>query len=162
MKFARYVGLFILLIFNQSLASCQKEVTSTTVCPDRPQATLQIDRVREIQLSSTPTIRSGNSSAAQPIGYKFTGIKGQVIKYSIEKQTLCAWLYDPDNQIIKDPTLPKDGIYLLQLAQANGTGTFAITMTLSPAPLPPAAEPTPSPSPASTSSIDPAKPKPQG
>jgi hypothetical protein len=142
MKSARYIGLVIILIFSQSLESCQQEVTSNALCPYQPEATLTNERVKEVNLSSTATTLSSHSSTVQPIGYKFTAKKGQIINYQIDNPKMCAWLYDPDNQIVKETTLAKDGIYILQLAQAQGTGSSVTTMTLSSAKLPSSPKPT--------------------
>jgi hypothetical protein len=160
MKFARYIGLVIILIFSQSLESCQQQVTFNALCPHQPEATLTSERVEEVKLTSTPTTRSGNSSTVQPIGYKFIGKKGQVIKYQIDRQPLCIWLYDPEIKVLKSTTLPKDGIYLLQLAPAHGSGAVTITMTLSPEPIP-SPEPIQPPSTDTPGNIDPPKTQPQ-
>jgi ARC6-like, IMS domain len=161
MKLARYIGLVIVLIFSQSLESCQQEVTSKTLCSHQPEAILTSDRVKEVNLSSTATILSGHSSVLQPIGYKFTAKKGQVINYKIDNSKMCEWLYDPDNQIVKETTLAKDGIYMLQLAQSQGTGSSVITMTLTPDLLPPSPEPAQSPSKDTPTNVDPPQTQPQ-
>jgi ARC6-like, IMS domain len=144
MKFGHYIGLIIILIFSQSLESCQQEVISNILCPLQPEAILTSEQVKEVNLSSTVTTLSSHSSALQPIGYKFTAKKGQVINYKIDNPKMCAWLYDPDNQIVNETTLAKDGIYMLQLAQSQGIGSNVTTITLSPATKPPKKQPQPS------------------
>jgi ARC6-like, IMS domain len=131
MKIIYFINLFALFILTYSLQSCYKSVSSSIDCPKEPSAFLNPKRVEELNLTSTVTSRSGQSSNLQPMGYKFEGEEGQLINYSIKSQDICIWLYAPDNQIITSKALPKKGKYLLQVAQSKGAGTFEIEMSLS-------------------------------
>lgn len=151
MKLVNYLGLLVLLISSQSLQSCQKGKSADTPCPNEPNAALNTNRVEEVTLTSAPILRSGQSSTNQPTGYKFAGKKGESIEFNIKNKDICTWLYNPDNQIVRDNTLPKDGNYILEIAQVNGAGTFTIEMSLKGASV--SGQPSGSPNPSPTPSI---------
>ncbi|MFM6253757.1 MAG: hypothetical protein ACKPEQ_32220, partial [Dolichospermum sp.] len=63
------------------------------------------------------------------IGYKFAGESGQKFTYQTD-QTLCIWIYSPDNEIISGGTLPKSGNYIIQVSAPKGSTTFDLNMSL--------------------------------
>ncbi|MFM5889552.1 MAG: IMS domain-containing protein, partial [Dolichospermum sp.] len=45
-------------------------------------------------------------------------------------QTLCIWIYSPDNEVISGGTLPKSGNYIIQVSAPKGSTTFDLNMSL--------------------------------
>lgn len=129
-------SLISLLAMTQLLQSCQQQSGNPSIssasasCPSEPKAPLNANKVEEIKLTSSQISKSGQSSSIQPAGYIFSAKKGDVIKYQVKNKEMCTWLYDTENKIVTNTTLPKDGKYILQIANLSGSGTFDIDMSL--------------------------------
>jgi ARC6-like, IMS domain len=129
-------SLISLFAMTQLLQSCQQQSENHSIssasgaCPSEPKAPLNANKVEEIKLTSSQISKSGQSSSIQPAGYIFSAKKGDVIKYQVKNKEMCTWLYDTENKIITNTTLPKDGKYILQIANLSGSGTFDIDMSL--------------------------------
>jgi hypothetical protein len=98
-------------------------------CPEKPTVPLSEKDVEEISLNEQTLTKSGQATTTKAIGYKFAGQSGKKFNYQTN-QTLCIWVYSPDNEIISGVTLPKSGNYIIQVSAPKGSTTFDLNMSL--------------------------------
>ncbi len=103
-------------------------------CSDRAKQPLERRNVKEIMLTETKIVQSGTASQDKSIAYMFEAKAGQKLNYDMD-QNVCVWVYTPDNQLIDNLILPKEGKYIIQLATLQGSRTFKISMSLDPVPV---------------------------
>ncbi len=99
-------------------------------CPEKPQTTLNAKDVQEIELNEQTLKKSHQASASKSIGYKFAAKSGQQLSYSIDSN-ICIWVYSPNNQILKNSSLPQTGKYIIEIAVPQGSANFELEMYLS-------------------------------
>jgi len=120
-------------------------------CPTQPPSELILRDTKDIDLdNSLKEIDKGEMSSQQTVGYRFTGKKGQNLKFKLETNEVCLWIINPSNRIFTEKTLTENGTYLVQLATTNGKKiNYHLSMGLeinSPSPSPKSSpKPTPSP-----------------
>ncbi|MFM6268444.1 MAG: hypothetical protein ACKPFA_18395, partial [Dolichospermum sp.] len=115
--------------FFVSPSNSNSTVSSASGCSDKPTVELREKDVEEISLNEKTLTKSSQASATKAIGYKFAGESGQKFTYQTD-QTLCIWIYSPDNEIISGGTLPKSGNYIIQVSAPKGSTTFDLNMSL--------------------------------
>jgi hypothetical protein len=121
----------LIILMNFGLQSCFKtpETTSQSGCPEEPEVVLNSKNVDEVTLNNQMVKKSGLVSQNKSKGYSFKAQKGQRVTYET-KQDICVWLYSPENELLDDTTLKKDGKYILQVSAPKGSTTFDIAMGL--------------------------------
>jgi ARC6-like, IMS domain len=129
-KSSKVISTLGFFLATQFLQSCGNGASVATSCPNEPKSQLNKNNVEELQLTSGQITKSGQTSSVQPAGYRFSAKKGDVIKYQIKGKDMCAWLYDTESKILANTTLPKDGTYVLQIANISSSATFEIDIAL--------------------------------
>lgn len=115
--------------FFGSPSNSNSTSSSASGCPDKPTVELREKDVEAISLNEQTLTKSGQATATKAIGYKFAGESGKKFNYQTN-QTLCIWVYSPDNEIISGGTLPKSGNYIIQVSAPKGSTTFDLNMSL--------------------------------
>ncbi|MBD2456684.1 ARC6/PARC6 family protein [Nostoc sp. FACHB-87] len=102
---------------------------SNSNCPEKPTVALREKDVEQISLNEQVLTKSGQASVTKAIGYKFLANSGDKLNYQTN-ETLCIWVYSPDNELISGATLPKTGQYIIQVSASQGAKTFNLNMSL--------------------------------
>ena len=111
-------------------ANTQNLTASTSnKCPDKPDAVLDVNKVKTIQLSTQKITESGMVSQNKSVGYVFQAQAGQKLDYHTN-QDVCIAVYTPDNQLLNSGVLPITGKYTLQIFIPKGSTTFDLAMNL--------------------------------
>jgi len=142
---------------QSSSQSVSKKPDTANGCPENPQESLDSKNVKSIPLSTQNLKESGQASAGKYLGYSFEAQSGQKLNYRTS-DTICIWIYAPDNQLISTKELPQTGKYLIEISAPKGSTTFTLEMSLGTleASTPPASSsPSTGTSPTSSSSITP-------
>ncbi|UAJ72057.1 hypothetical protein IQE94_13220 [Synechocystis sp. PCC 7339] len=98
-------------------------------CPQQPPLMLTNDGVKEVDLAAKPMVESGDIGPETTIGYFFAGKQGQKLLYQTD-QDLCIWFYGPDNKLINDSNIDKNGNYILQISSRQGRQNFQLELSL--------------------------------
>jgi hypothetical protein len=139
-----------LLLFASLLTACQSFLSPQSSCPKEANTVLKNQNVKEIKLDEKPQKVSGYISNNEAAGYTFSAKEGQQLNYKTD-DNLCLWIYTPNQKILKETTLPENGIYLLQLTTPKGSSSYNITLNLQqPSQTLPTSTASPEPSPNST------------
>ncbi|MBK1987912.1 hypothetical protein A0J48_010230 [Sphaerospermopsis aphanizomenoides BCCUSP55] len=112
---------------SQQTASGSKNSASN--CPDKPTGSLESKDVKPIQLSSQTLTETGQAKAGKYLGYTFTAKSGEKFNYQT-LDTICVWVYAPDNQLITNKDLSQNGKYIVQVSAPRGSTTFSLNMSL--------------------------------
>lgn len=120
---------YTLLLFASLLTACQSFLSPQSSCSKEPNTVLKNQNVKEIKLDEKPEKASGYISNNEAVGYTFSAKEGQQLNYKTD-DNLCLWIYTPNQKILKETTLPENGIYLLQLTTLKGSSSYNITLNL--------------------------------
>jgi hypothetical protein len=126
---ATFLVVALIAFSLMSVIGCQNSSKKLS-CPNSPSFSLDIKKVDQAELSSTETKRSGMLSGRQSAGYIFIGQKGQKFNYQVQNSDACLYLFDPDNKLLYNNVLLKDGKYIIQIENIQGAGSFDIIMSL--------------------------------
>lgn len=113
---------------NQSNSSEAKNTTPSGECPEKPEK-LSPKNVQQVELKSQISKESGIVSQTKSIGYAFDAQKGQKLTYKTN-ESVCVWVYTPDNELLNNAVLPKAGKYTIQVSAPKGSTTFELAMGL--------------------------------
>ncbi|MFM6474303.1 MAG: hypothetical protein ACKPGH_12535, partial [Dolichospermum sp.] len=103
---------------------------SGTNCLDKPMdGSLESKYVKPIQLSSQTLTETGQAKAGKYLGYTFVAKSGEKFNYQTQ-DTICVWVYAPDNQLITNKDLSQTGTYIVQVSAPTGSTTFSLNMSL--------------------------------
>ncbi|WP_013334911.1 hypothetical protein [Gloeothece verrucosa] len=114
---------------NQQTTFSPSSREEEDLCSESPKVVLKSENVKSINLSEQPIIESGIAKQDQAIGYTFKAEKGQRFSYQTD-DNLCVWIYTPEQQLLNSTTLPKKGIYTVEILTPIGSRTFEIEMSL--------------------------------
>jgi hypothetical protein len=131
MNTIKYLNLVMIILLLIGTQSCQNRSVSNqkiSACPK--ELTTKLENVKNIELTSATTTVDGQTANNRPIGYQFTAKKGQRLMYKIKPNSICPWVYDPNNKLIDSPILPLDGTYVLQIFSSEGSGTFQLDLSI--------------------------------
>jgi ARC6-like, IMS domain len=118
-------------LFLQGCETGKKTNSNSQVgCANSSNMKLANEDVKEVVLTTKSQKMSGVATNNQLKGYKFVGKKDQKISYYTEPNGFCVWLYNSENQVIKDTIIPKDGTYIIQVGAAEKSGTFDISLSM--------------------------------
>lgn len=104
-------------------------------CPQQPRIALKSQNVEELELDETKTTKTGAITKQEMMGYQFNAEAGQKLNYQTDDE-LCIWVYNPEQQLVDEDELSKNGDYLIQISTIKPSQNFEIEMTLSPVPPP--------------------------
>lgn len=127
LKKLRYLSLISLIL----LSGCKNALLPQDLsqCPHHSSVLLKQENISSLELNKSPQVLSGFVSEKNGVGYEFKAKKGDKLNYS-SPENLCIWIYQPNQQILDETTLPEDGRYLLQLTTPKGSQTYEITLSL--------------------------------
>jgi hypothetical protein len=97
-------------------------------CSDKPTGTLDSKNVETVSISNTASTLSGNASAGKDVGYTFNGNTGQKLSYQTQDD-ICVWVIAPDTEVLSGGSLPKTGLYTLQISVPKGAKTFKLDVS---------------------------------
>ncbi|RUS94650.1 hypothetical protein DSM106972_092870 [Dulcicalothrix desertica PCC 7102] len=105
-----------------------KDTILSGECPEKPEK-LSAKNVQQVELKSQITKESGIVSQTKSIGYAFDAQKGQKLTYKTN-ESVCVWVYTPDNELLNNAVLPKAGKYTIQISAPKGSTTVELAMGL--------------------------------
>jgi hypothetical protein len=125
----QFLVAFVLGCTSKSQVS--EEVYKTlTGCPEKPTVVLTANNVKEISLNNQIVKESGQASSNKSVAYIFEATAGQEFQYKTGDDNICIWMYSPDNQILNNMIIPKNGKYTVQIAALKGATSFNLEMSL--------------------------------
>lgn len=116
-----------------SSSSIESETNATVRvrgCPSSPPQ-LSGDRVRDVSIQYRRFRHSGKVTPTKSVGYRFEGKAGQNFDYKTS-DSVCVWVFAPDNQLVQTTTFPTDGAYLLQVSAKGHQTEFDLEMAIQP------------------------------
>jgi hypothetical protein len=114
---------------NPSNSGESKNNSVSGECPEKAEVRLSSKNVQQVSLNSQMTKESGIVSKTKSIGYAFDAQKGQKLTYNTN-ESVCVWVYTPDNELLNNAVLPKAGKYTIQISAPKGSTTFELAMGL--------------------------------
>ncbi|MBE9084551.1 hypothetical protein IQ278_20825 [Tolypothrix sp. LEGE 11397] len=132
-KFTSVTSLILLITSGCTPAANTQNLTTSssnlTKCPDKPEAVLDANKVKTINLSNQKITESGMVSQNKSVGYVFEAQAGQRLVYNT-LQDVCIAVYTPENRLLNSGVLPITGKYTVQIFILKGSTTFDLAMNL--------------------------------
>ena len=125
----QFLVVFVLGCTSKSQIS-QEVYKTLTGCPEKSTVVLTANNVKEISLNNQIVKESGQASSNKSVAYIFEATAGQEFQYKTGDDNICIWMYSPDNQILNNMIIPKNGKYTVQIAALKGATSFNLEMSL--------------------------------
>lgn len=133
-KIAMNKSRLICIVFLLGLVGCQQPIptaiTPVSKCSDKPVNSLEAKNVKPISVNTQEVKESGIVRPESSIGFSFDAKSGQQFSYRTD-DSICIWVYTPDNQLLTNGKLPLDGKYIVQVSAPKGQAAFNLAMKIS-------------------------------
>ncbi len=123
------IFLIILILSGCSKGSQNLEEQAELNCPEKPKILLDNQDLKLIKLNEQIISVSGIINPSKTVAYAFFAKAGQKLHYQTNNN-ICLWIYTPDNQLINENILPKNGRYIIQISTLKGSQTFELKISL--------------------------------
>jgi D-alanyl-D-alanine carboxypeptidase len=107
----------------------KSSISNSNPCFGLHDVNLFIKNSKMISFKNLPILESGIAKAGQVIAYSFEGRSGQKLSYQTT-DNICIVLYSPEQEILTDYELPKDGKYSILVSTPQGSTTFDLELIL--------------------------------
>jgi hypothetical protein len=114
---------------RQSPSASSISQTETDSCSDQPKQPLSPQSVDFVVLADKEEVVSGMVNRDKQMGYIFDAKSGQTLEYQTSDK-VCIWIYTPDNKVLGNGRIPRDGKYVVQVSAHQGSTTFNLKMKL--------------------------------
>lgn len=104
------------------------EISELRTCPDSP--TRSLSNTETLNLQDQNLQRRLEFSEGEDIGFSFSGTAGHEFEFRYPDDEVCVWVYTPDNRILSSSTLPRTGLYTIQVASRYGSQVSSLELEL--------------------------------